>query len=76
MTRSLDSHCDGSLMLSTASGDPAGKDLSALGYESLKLCCILVIDLAFGISTECADLFPSANAHRTPSALRIALIIS
>ena len=62
MTGSLDGYCQGSLVLRAVSGDPSGKDLTALGDVPFQFCNILVVDLIVLFATEDTDFFPSASA--------------
>lgn len=61
MSCSLNSSGERPLMSCTVSGDPSRKDLASLGYISLQLCRILIIDhIVF--STKNTYFFSSANA--------------
>lgn len=75
MTSSLNSYSQSSLVLCAGAGDSSGKNLTSLGYVSLKLVNILVIDaVSFLLSTENANLLSSADyslSHRS-----IALVTS
>ena len=61
LASSLDSYGKLSLVLSTVTGDAAGKNLSSLGNKLLKLCCVLVIDNVV-FTTENANLLTSTDA--------------
>jgi hypothetical protein len=61
LTSSLNSYGKLSLVLSAVTGDAAGKDLSSLGNELLKLCSIFIIDNVV-FTTENANLLTSTDA--------------
>ena len=51
-------------MSGAIAGDSAGKYLASLGYVSLELSYVLVIDLAF-LTTENANFFSTTDAALT-----------
>ena len=61
VTSTLDSQCNGTLMLSAVAGDSSRKDLAALRDISLKLVYVLVADLAV-LAAEYADFLSPAEA--------------
>ena len=61
MTSALDSDLKLALVLCTSTGNSAGKDLSSLADELLKLCAVLVIDIINLVLTEDANLFSLAG---------------
>lgn len=61
LTSTLDSYGELSLMLCAVTGNAAGKNLSSLGNELLKLCCILIINNVV-LTTENANLLTSADS--------------
>ena len=61
MTCSLDRGSQRSLMCSASTGDPSGKDLSALRHILAKLCSVLIIDRVV-LAAEYADFLFSMEA--------------
>ncbi len=61
VTSTLNSQCDGTLMLCAIAGDSSRKDLAALRDISLKLIYVLVADLTV-LAAEYADFLSSAES--------------
>ena len=62
VSSTLDCYSQSSLMLCTVSGDTARKDLTSLGYVSLQLVNILVIDTCVLFAAEYTYFLSSTNA--------------
>ena len=60
VTSSLDRYGQSSLMLSAVAGDATRKDLTSLGYVSLQLISVLVINHVV-LTTKYTNLFSSAD---------------
>ena len=65
MTCALDSYSQSSLVLCTVACDTAGKDFSSLGYVSLQLVYILIVNYAILVAAEYADFLSSAHTARS-----------
>ena len=68
LTSTLDSGVELALMLSTGSGNAAGKNLSALTDELSQLAGFLVIDVIDFVCAEYANLFSLAESVSALSA--------
>jgi len=51
------------LMQSAGTGDSSGKNLGTLGNELAELCSVLVVDLSYFFSAECANFFLSLGSE-------------